>query len=163
MAASGSDIEFTLPAFDHLIIARFLFLFASLLFHLLFWRLQNAVLSFMIHSCILQGSLVPLFLQFAVHGNGWFLQEQQPDGSCLPTPFATYHCTYLTLKIQPGFAQRCACSCSPFLFSCRRTGDVEVKEDNKTQLCSFCLAQCASVWGALLGPKGSLGCIYIQI
>ncbi|ETE72512.1 hypothetical protein L345_01662, partial [Ophiophagus hannah] len=71
MAASGSDIEFTLPAFDHLIIARFLFLFASLLFHLLFWRLQNAVLSFMIHSCILQGSLVPLFLQFAVHGNGW--------------------------------------------------------------------------------------------
>ncbi|KAG8132626.1 hypothetical protein E2320_010470 [Naja naja] len=86
MAASGSDIEFTLPAFDHLIIARFLFLFASLLFHLLFWRLQNAVLSFMIHSCILQGSLVPLFLQFAVHGNGWFLQEQQPDGSCLPTP-----------------------------------------------------------------------------
>lgn len=50
-----------------------------------------------------------------------------------------------------------------FFFFCRRTGDVEVKEDNKTQLCSFCLAQCASVWGALLGPKGSLGCVYIQI
>lgn len=33
---------------------------------------------------------MPLFLQFAVHENGWFLQVQQPYVSCLPTRLATY-------------------------------------------------------------------------